>query len=302
MAYKKIFDVIIVGGSYAGLAAGMALGRSLRQVLIIDSGDPCNKQTPHSHNFLTQDGKPPKEISLLARQQVEQYATIKFQQDLVVAGARMDKGFEVSVASGETFRAKKLVFATGIRDVMPSMDGFAACWGISVIHCPYCHGYEVRNERTGILANGDQGFDMSRHISNWTKDLTLFTNGVSSLTAEQSAKLGEHHIQVVDKEIERLEHNNGQLQHIIFRDATIFPLKALYGPRPFEQHCTIPATLGCELTEDGYIRVDAFQKTTVEGIYACGDNVTRMRTVANAISMGTITGIMTNRDLITEEF
>jgi thioredoxin reductase len=302
MKAHRHFDVIIVGGSYSGLAAGMALGRALRKVLIIDSGKPCNRQTPHSHNFITQDGKTPLEIATLAKQQVEKYDTITFFDGLATAGTKTEKGFEIHVASGETFGAKKLIFATGVSDIMPDIPGYAACWGISVIHCPYCHGYEVKNERTGILGNGEYGFEFSGLISNWTKDLTLFTHGPATLTAEQTAKIKRHDIKIVESEIERLEHVQGYLQKIIFKDGTAASLKALYARPAFQQHCTIPETLGCELTEDGYVKIDAFQKTTIPGVFACGDNTTRMRSVANAVAMGTTAGAIVNREIVFEEF
>ena len=196
----------------------------------------------------------------------------------------------------------KLIFATGIRDIMPDLDGFAACWGISVLHCPYCHGYEVRNEKTGILGNGEYGFEFSALISNWTKDLTLYTNGKSTLTNEQAVKLAKHNVSIVETEIDKLEHTDGHLQNIIFKDGTSTPTKAIYSRSPFEQHCSIPETLGCELTEDGYIKTDPMQKTTVPGIFACGDNATRMRTVANAVSMGTTAGAMVNKEIVLEGF
>ena len=302
MTDSKQFDVIIVGGSYSGLAAGMALGRALRQVLIIDNGKPCNRQTPHSHNFITQDGKTPKEIATLARQQVEMYKTVTFSNSLAINGVKTENGFEIQTATGETFGAKKLIFATGIKDIMPGIEGYTECWGISVLHCPYCHGYEVKNERTGILGNGEYGFEFSMLISNWTKDLTLFTNGKSVLTDEQTAKLKSHNIKILEKEIKKLEHSNGYLPNIIFTDSTKSSVKAIYANSPFEQHCTIPQTLGCELTEQGYIKIDPFQKTTVHGIFASGDNTTRMRTVANAVAMGTTAGIMVNKEIIEEEF
>src|SRR4051794_24570054 len=141
MKQDKQYDVIIVGGSYAGLAAGMALGRALRKVLIIDSGNPCNKQTPYSHNFLTNDGKTPEEIAHLAKQQVSMYSTVEFLNALATTGEKVENGFEVKVQSDEQFTTKKLVLATGIKDVTPDIPGFAECWGISVLHCPYCHGY-----------------------------------------------------------------------------------------------------------------------------------------------------------------
>ena len=302
MKESQNFDVIIVGGSYSGLAAAMALGRALRQVLIIDSGNPCNKQTPHSHNFLTHDGKTPNEISTIAKQQVEKYKTVSFFNGLATSATTVKKGFEIQVASGETFRADKVIFATGIRDILPEIKGLAACWGISVLHCPYCHGYEVRNEKTGILGNGESGFEFSKIISNWTSDLTLFTNGTATLTAEQTAKLGKHGIKTVEKGIERLEQTKGYLQCILFKDGTKSSIKVLYAPGPFEQHCQLPKSLGCELTEEGYIKIDAFHKTTIDGVFACGDNVTRMRTVANAVAMGTTTGMMVNKEIILERF
>jgi thioredoxin reductase len=298
----KEFDVIVIGGSYSGLAAGMALGRSLRKVLIIDSGKPCNRQTPYSHNFITHDGKTPAEIATLAKQQVEKYKTVTFFDGLVVNGSKTKFGFDVQTESGEVFSAKKLIFATGIKDIMANIPGFRECWGISVLHCPYCHGYEVRNERTGILANGEQGFEFATLISNWTKDLTLFTNGKSTLTLEQTAKLADHGIKIVEKEIEELAHTNGHLRNIIFKDGITSTVKALYARIPFEQHCKLPQTLGCELTDEGYIKIDAFQKTNIDGIFSCGDNTTRTRTVANAIAMGTTTGIMANKEIVFEEF
>jgi thioredoxin reductase len=195
-----------------------------------------------------------------------------------------------------------LIFATGIKDEMPNIKGFSECWGISALHCPYCHGYEVRNETTGILGNGDYGFEFSKLISNWTKDLTLFTNGKSILTVEQSAILERNHIRIVEKEIGELEHIHGQLQNIIFKDGSKKIVKAIYTRLPFDQHCQIPKQLGCELTVDGYIKIDATFQTTINGIFASGDNVTRMRTVANAVAMGTATGMMVNKELVEEKF
>lgn len=166
MKDNQQFDVIIIGGSYSGLAAAMALGRALRKVLIIDSGKPCNRQTPHSHNFLTQDGKSPKEIAALAKGQVEQYKTVQFFNGLATTGLKTNNGFEIYTDTGKQFTARKVIFATGIHDIMPDIPGFAESWGISVLHCPYCHGYEVKHLATGILGNGNYGFEFSTLISN----------------------------------------------------------------------------------------------------------------------------------------
>lgn len=302
MTDSNTFEVIIVGGSYAGLSAGLALGRASRKVLIIDEGKPCNRQTPYSHNFLTNDGKMPTEIAAIAHLQIRRYDSVQFVHHQAVNGYRTVKGFEIEVASGERFTAGKLIFATGIRDILEDMDGLAACWGISVLHCPYCHGYEVRYEKTGIVGNGDVAFDFTKLISNWTKEIILYTNGPSAFTDLQRKKLRQHHIDVVEKEIERLEHNDGHLRHVVFKDGSKSVLKTLYAPSPFEQHCKIPEQLGCELTEAGYIKIDGFQETTVEGIYAIGDNASKMRTIANAVAMGTAVGMTVSKQMIVEKF
>ena len=296
------FDVIIVGGSYSGLAAAMAVGRALMKVLIIDDGKPCNRQTPYSHNFITQDGVPPAEISSIAKRQVEKYDTVQFFAGSAARGSRTDNGFQIEVATGEKFKARKLIFASGIKDIMPAIPGFNECWGISVLHCPYCHGYEVRNQKTGILANGEDAMELAAMIRNWTNDLTLYTNGTSALSGEQAGILEKHGIKTVENEIDRLEHQDGQLQHIVFSNGSKSPLIALYSRNRFEQQCQIPLSLDCEMTEDGYIRVDLFQETTIQGVYACGDNVTRMRTVANAVAMGTTAGMTATKKLIVENF
>jgi thioredoxin reductase len=302
MTGNNTFDVIIVGGSYSGLAAGMALGRALKNVLIIDDGKPCNRQTPHSHNFLTNDGKTPGEIAAAGKLQVKRYDTVEFFDGLAINGKQTRAGFEIETASGEIFAGKKLIFATGIRDILPAIGGLTECWGISVIHCPYCHGYEVKNEKTGVLGNGDMAFDFTRLISNWTKDLTLFTNGTSALTVEQRDTLQKHQIKIVEKQMERLEHNIGYLRNIIFKDGSRSAIKAIYAPAPFEQHCKIPELLGCNLTEEGYIKIDGFQETSVKGVYAVGDNAVKMRTVANAVAMGTAAGITISKKMILDEF
>lgn len=296
------FDVIIIGGSCSGLAAGMALGRALQKVLIIDGGEPCNRYTPHSHNFITQDGKTPRAIAALARQQVENYSTVRFLNSRALGAERKDNLYCISTEAKTRVTAAKLIFATGIRDLMPQIPGFEECWGKSVIHCPYCHGYEVRNVPTGILGNGEYAFEFASLISNWTHDLSVYTNGQSILTDEQARKLASHNISVIEDQIEKLEHLNGFLQRIIFKNGTSAALKALYARPLFIQHCDLPELLGCELTDDGYIKTDSSQRTTIPGIFACGDNATRMRTVANAVAMGTTAGMMVNKKWTAEAF
>jgi thioredoxin reductase len=302
MSKKKQYDVIIIGGSYSGLAAALALGRALCEVLVIDSDKPCNRSTPTSHNFLTQDGKAPKEIATIAKRQVLEYTTIDFYDGIAMTSELTSTGFNVTVETGENFNANKLIYAAGINDILPPIKGFADCWGISVLHCPYCHGYEVRNEPTGILGNGDYGFEFAKLINNWTDDLTLFTNGPSTLNAFQKQKLETRGIKIIETEINEIVHVDGNVQQINFHQRSAVVLKALYARVPFEQNSPILTRLGCNLNEEGYFNVDALQKTNVPGIFACGDSTSRLRTVANAIATGTTAGMMASKEFIQERF
>lgn len=302
MIDAKNFEVIIIGGSYAGLSAAMALGRSLRNVLIIDNGKPCNRQTPHSHNFLTQDGRTPKEIASIAKQQVEQYSTVSFLDDFAINGRRTSVGFEIETKAGKVFTAKKIIFATGVKDLMPNIKGFSECWGISVIHCPYCHGYEHKAVKTAIMANGERAFHLASLVNNLTDDLTILTNGSMDFEEPQLKKLKAHHITVKEKEIAGLEHQNGNIDTIVFKDGSTENFLAAYAAIPFEQHNSIPIDLGCELTGHGHIKVNFLQQTTVDGIFACGDNSSPMRSVAYAVATGNIAGAMVNKELSDEQF
>ena len=302
MKNNKDPEVIILGGSYAGLSAAMALGRSMRKVLVIDSGLPCNRQTPHSHNFLTQDGENPAEIGRKAKEQVLAYPTVGWLEDTALKGEKTQNGFLITTASGQSFTAKKLVVATGIKDVLPDLKGFAECWGISVVHCPYCHGYEIRNKKTGILANGEKAFHLASLVNNLTDDLSILTSGQAEFSPEQLAKLERHQIKIVESEVVEIEHGNGELKNLLFKDGSKAHFDAIYAPVPFEQHSDIPASLGCELTEHDHIKIDHLQRTSIPGVYACGDNSSGMRSVANAVSSGNLTGGMVNKELTDERF
>jgi thioredoxin reductase len=296
------FDVIIIGGSYAGLSAAMALGRSLRKVLIIDSEKPCNIQTPHSHNFLTQDGKTPTEISTIARHQVEKYETIEFLKGLAINAEKTAKGFAITTETNDKFTASKLIFATGIKDIMPGIKGFATCWGISVIHCPYCHGFEFREKVTGILANGERAFHLASLVSNLTHKITILTNSKADFNEAQIAKINHHQIEIIETTIVEVEHERGKIQRAIFSDGTKKSFDVLYAALPFAQHSHLLKSLGCEETEQGYIKVSPFQETSISGVFACGDNTNMMRSIANAVYTGNLTGAVVNRILAEEIF
>jgi|SRR5690554_344674 len=302
MKDDKDVDVIIIGGSYAGLSAAMALGRSLRKVLVIDSGTPCNRQTPHSHNFLTQDGETPQDIANKARAQVAAYPTVSFLEATAIKGEKTENGFLITTMSDDSYAAEKLILATGVRDLLPDIKGFAACWGISVVHCPYCHGYEFRHRKTGILANADKAFHLASLVNNLTDDLHILATNRADFDPEQLAKLEKHGIRIKESEIKEIEHEQGVMKSILFKDGSRESFDALYAAVPFAQHTDIPHSLGCEMTEHGYVKVDSFQRTNIPGVFACGDNSSMMRSVANAVSSGNLAGAVVNKVLTDERF
>ncbi len=299
---QEVFDVIIIGGSYAGLSAAMALGRSLRKVLIIDSGKPCNRQTPHSHNFLTRDGETPATIAGIAKDQVLAYPTVSFLNETVHEAVQVDKHFAVSCSNGDRLLGKKLVLATGVKDVFPNIRGFAECWGISVLHCPYCHGYEVAHKTTGIIANGEIAFEFAKLINNWTKDLTLFTNGPTTLAENDLEKLASKGIKLIQKEIEEIIHENGQVSRLLFKDGDTHELTTVYARGSMEHHTGVIETLKIELSELGYVAVDGFKKTNIAGVFAAGDCTNMMRSIAESVYAGNLAGVFANKELIEEQF
>lgn len=296
------FQVIIIGGSYAGLSAAMSLGRSRRKVLVIDSGTPCNRQTPHSHNFLTRDGETPAHLSSIAKTQVQQYPSVSFLDDFALEGRILDHGFEIKTQNGKTFTANKLVFASGIKDIMPNIKGFSDCWGITVVHCPYCHGYEIRDQKTAIMCHGEGAMHLASLVRNLTDNLTILTSGASEFTSEQKAKLDRNNIQVNATPLAEILHENGQVRSLVFEDGRKEDFEAVYAPLSFAQSSDIPVLLGCERTDDGYLLIDHLHNTTVAGVYACGDNANRMRSVANAVAAGNLTGAAVNMALTAETF
>lgn len=301
MKEKDLFEVLIVGGSYSGLSAGLALARARRKVLIIDSNQPCNRQTPYSHNFLTQDGTKPAEIASIAKTQLEKYNTVQFKDDVAESATVTDYGFEVKTQTGKIFYTKKLIMATGLRDLLPAIPGLKESWGISVIHCPYCHGYEFNDQATGIIANGSTGVGLVKLISNWSKQITLFTDGPSTLTTDEMVLLQRKRIEIVETKIQALEHQSGMISRVLLSDGSSKDCRAVYMRPPVEQHSDIPLRLGAEFTAQGLLKVAESRLTTVPNLYACGDNSSH-RSVASAVSTGSLAGSMVNASLIDAEF
>ncbi|MBC7893673.1 MAG: NAD(P)/FAD-dependent oxidoreductase [Sphingobacteriaceae bacterium] len=296
------FDVLLIGGSVAGLSAALVLGRSRRTVLVLDAGKPANRQTPHSHSFLTRDGTPPAQLAALAREQALAYPTVTLRSATVMHAVREHGQFLVKTSTGDEFRAKRLLLATGVADQLPDLPGFAECWGISVLHCPYCHGYEVGDQRLGVLANGDAAFEFARLLLNWSRDLTLFTNGPATLSQSQAETLTRLGVGLVETPLTAIPHELGYLSSLALADGRFHPLDALFARVPFAQTSDLGEQLGCEFDEWGLLKTDDWGKTSVEGVFAAGDNSTLMRQVVAAAANGAKAAAFINRELVEEEF
>ncbi len=297
---KHDFDVAIVGGSIAGLSAAMTLGRSLRRVGVFDSGNACNRYAPRSHNFITCDGKQPGEIVSTAREEVAKYETVSFHDIEVTGVEKTDRGF-IILTSDQEFSAKRLLLATGLKDNLPDVRGFGDCWGISILHCPYCHGYECRNQRTGIIANGEAAYHLGTLINNWTRDITVLTNGVSELRNEEREKLAQLDIDVIEKEIAEIRHSGGRADAVFFTDGTSEPIRHYYASIPFEQQNGLAESLGCKMTGHSHVDVDDEQRTSIEGVYAAGDCTAQARAISVAAASGTKAGFTINVELILKD-
>jgi thioredoxin reductase len=184
---------------------------------------------------------------------------------------------------------------------MPTLPGFADCWGKSVVHCPYCHGYEWRAKNTGILFKGSMFFDIVKMVRNLTPVLTVFTDGKSTMTEDQHKLLEAKKIPIIETPIVSLEHRDGFLQYVLLEGGKKIQLDALYARPDFVQHCNLAEKLGCE-TENGLLKVDMFQKTNVNGVFAAGDNSIPGRALALSVAAGNLAGAMMNKEFCAEEF
>lgn len=293
------FDFIIIGGNYAGLSAALALALARCRVLVLDAGQPRNRTTPHAHNLLLHDGDTPADLAARARQQVAAYPTVQLLAARAIAAEKLPDGtFKVATAAHGTFAAPTLLLATGLRDELPPLPGFAQCWGTSIIHCPYCHGYEVADQDTGLWLNGELVGHMGAMLLNWTRELTVFTNGPATFRADVRQWLAAHGIGLEETPVAALRHTGPQLDGLVLADGRIWPLRVLYAGLPRHQASDLPARLGCELDEQNLLRVDALNQTTVPGVYAVGDNCGLGHQLAIAIGMGNRVGAELSRRLI----
>lgn len=285
------YEVIIVGGSYAGLSAAMALGRARCRVLVIDAGLPRNRFAPQAHSLLLHDGDAPTDLTARARRQLAAYPTVQLlAAEASVAEKLPDGTFAVHMAQHGSFLGEALALATGLRDELPPVPGFAECWGKGSIHCPYCHGYEVANQPTGLWFNGDQVSEVARLLLNWTRDLTVFTNGPATFGPPVRVQLAAWRVPVDETPIATVAQAGGQLQGLRLADDRLASASVLYARLPWRQASGLSAQLGCALTENNLLQIDAQNQTTVPGVYTLSDNCSPLHQLVQAMAAGNAVG------------
>ncbi|MGC4017233.1 MAG: NAD(P)/FAD-dependent oxidoreductase [Luteolibacter sp.] len=297
-----LLDVIVVGGSFAGLSAAMQLARARRRVMVIDSGLPRNRFSPAAHGFLGQDGKPPSEILREASAQLAVYPTVERVQGEVTRASQEDGGFAVELADGRRFRASRLILATGQRDGLPDLPGLQERWGISILHCPYCHGYEVRDQPLGVLASHPMSLHQALLIPDWGPT-TYFSQGIHEPDAQQAAELAARGVRVESTPVVELIGEAPTLEAVRLADDRIVPMKALFVASALQMASPLAEQLGCAFDEGPLgpcIQVDEMKQTSVPGVFAAGDAAAFMHNVTLASASGVMAGISAHRSLVME--
>jgi thioredoxin reductase len=295
------YDVVVVGGSWAGLAAAMQLGRARRRVLVVDAGQPRNRFARSSHGFLGQDGRSPTEILDTFRAQLLAYATVRFHAGEVKDARRAGDGtFAVELASGDSIAARRLVLATGVVDELPDVPGLAERWGATVLHCPYCHGYEVADRRLGMLATSEASLHKALLLPDWSADVTLFTNGTVVPDPDREAALAARGVRVERREVEGVVGDAPALSGVRLRDGEVVALDALFIDTRTRVTSPLAGRLGCEFDEGPMgliVRTDARRETTVPGVYCAGDAARAPHTATWAAADGVTAGVSAHQSL-----
>jgi thioredoxin reductase len=280
------------------LSAALILGRCRRAVLVCDSGKPRNAAAHELHGYLTRDGIPPKEFLALARAELAQYETVQLRQvEVTDATCTANGQFDVTLKTGERLRARKLLLATGVVDNLPGVDGFRELYGKSVFHCPYCDGWEVRDQPLAIYGRGHRGLGLSLELTAWSRDLVLCTDGPSEIDDEGLTRLERNGITVRESRVLRLEGRDGVLEHVVLADGRL-ARRALFFTTGQWLRSDLSIRLGCEVNEKGTVRTGKYETTHLPGLYVAGDASRAVQWVVVAAAEGAEAAFAINTDLI----
>jgi thioredoxin reductase len=296
------YDVVVIGGGAAGLSAALVLSRARRTVLVVDAGQPRNAPATHMHGYLSRDGLAPIELLAAGRAEVEGYGG-QLVHDTVVEAAPDSNGtgFGVTLAAGRRLSARRLLVTTGLHDELPEVPGLRERWARDVLHCPYCHGHEVRGRRLGVLGGSVGTVRYAQIVRQWTDDLVYFTpHGV--LTAAERTQLRARSIGLVEGTVDQLVIDDAdRLAGVLMDDGCAVPLDALFVPPTFVPNSALLVGIGCDVDDDGWVRVDSTGRTSIPGIWAAGNVVDPRAQVITAAGAGSAAAIALNADLVDDD-
>jgi len=297
MTTKQLLDVAIIGGGPAGLNAALVLGRARKHVIVIDEGRPRNAVTHATHGFLTRDGISPGDFRQIAREEISSYPSVSFTRDTAVAITGSDGHFIIKTAQGNSISSKKVLFAVGMKDRPLDIPGLAEVYGKSAFVCPYCDGWELRDQPLVIIAKGADAMHLAPLISGWTSQFTICTNGPDELTDDQREELQRHHVPVFDSPIRFIDASEGIVRQVVLEDGTAIPCRGIFFKPTLVTGSDLPQAMGCSLTEMGAVVVDDFGKTSVPGVYSAGDAASRLHQAVAAASMGAFVAAAMNNEM-----
>lgn len=299
----KTYDAIIIGGSFAGLSAAMQLARARRPILIIDGGQPRNRFAAHSHGVFTHDGAPGSELLAQARTQLAQYPSVSFVHDKAVQAEDEGSSFSIRTEGGQTYSGRRLLLATGLSDRLPELAGLKERWGKTVLHCPYCHGYEINQGKIGVLASVPMSVHQASIVADWG-DVTLFTNGKIELDEEAATLLQKRKVKIETTAVISIEGASPALDGLRLADGRRIPLDALFVAVQAEQSSPLAAQLGCAFDETPMgliVRSNNVKLTTVTGVYAAGDAARVPHNITLAMADGVMAAMGVHQSLIAAE-
>ncbi|WP_448617734.1 NAD(P)/FAD-dependent oxidoreductase [Geodermatophilus sp. URMC 65] len=293
----KVHDVVVVGGGAAGLSAALVLGRARRRVAVVDAGAPRNAPAAHMHGFLSRDGMSPADLLAAGRAEIARYGV-----ELVAARVvGIEPGFVVRLAGGRVLRARRILLTTGVRDELPDIAGVRDRWGRDLLHCPYCHGWEVRDQPLGVLGTGPGAVVHAQLIRQWSDDVVFFAH-THQLTVPERVQLRARGIQIVDGEVTRLVVEADRLTGVRLADGRRVARTAVFlRPGNTPHAYGLLAGLGCRTDEAGFVTVDATGQTSCFGVWAAGNVADPRGQVIAAAGAGNTAGIALNADLVAED-
>jgi thioredoxin reductase len=297
-----MFDVIIVGAGPAGLSAALILGRCRRTVLICDTGKPRNASSHALHGYLTRDGISPAEFLAMGRQELAKYDTVELRPvGAAAAECQTDAHFKVTLEDGEAVVSRKLLLATGVVDNLPRIAGLKELYGRSVFHCPYCDGWELRDEPIAVYGRGQRGLGLALELTVWTRDLVLCTDGASEIDDEGRRRLERNGIAVREDRIAALEGRDGILERVVFENGDVLTRRALFFTTGQWQRSQLAIDLGCDLNEKGTVPTGKYETTHLPGLFVAGDASHAVQWVVIAAAEGAEAAFAINTDLLKED-